>query len=618
MEKAIYTFGQFELDPGQKRLRCDGESIPLQPKVFDVLVAFAERAGQLVSRDELMEIVWADTFVEESNLRFCIHSLRKTLGKDKEGNDYIETVPTRGYRFLAEITTQNVEDASRKNGNEAADKVFIPDQKRSSSRTRWTVAVGALAVLLLATAAFVWLKRAPAQQGNPVGIGTLAVLPFAQVGDQPELGTSFSAGLADVMSSALAKIRDVKVLPLGEVQKVTGRNLDTLGLGRELGAGAVLEGSYRIDAGQVRITSRLVRVSDGELLWTDSFVADRSTSLKLEDTISLRIARLLSIKFAEGRGETIKNADALDREAVRNYIEGRKIWRLRELNRRDEMIRLFEKAIEFEPGWSLAYSGLAEALLNEDANLFDGDRIETAARKALELDNRNAQAHNAMAQVYRRKHWDWENAEKAFREAISIDPGYAHAHHEYGILLGIERRFVEADREVRTAIELDPFSPFYNASLCELSYYDRRYDDALAQCAYAENLEPDFWRTRKQFFWIYVQKRMYPEMSEMVLSKVPAGERANHLLTKALIRNDLRPFWQDLITARQKLTNDSWRSLALATFYLQIDDKEKALDALEQSAKDRELLLPTANADPIFDPIRRESRFLDIMRKAGL
>lgn len=609
MNKKTYAFGDFLLDLEQKRLVRNGQIVSLQPKVFDLLVFFVERGGELVSRDELMQAVWADTFVEETNLRFCIHALRKALG-----DGYVETVPKRGYRFIAEVIENQPEIFPAQISEEAAPPKLVP--KNQFARRYWLIGISAFSIVCLLILAFAWQRSGVELPKNASGVDTLAVLPFTQIGDRE---IDLQAGLADAMITNLSKIKQLKILPVGAVQKFVGQDFDALQVGRELKADAVLAGSYLYEGEDVRVTARLLRVSNGETLWTETFNAKKISNLKLENLISLRTARLLSLKFAQTEDEKSLAGAEVNAEAVQNYLAGRRIWQARELKRREEMIRLFERAIELAPDWSLAHSGLAEAVLNEDTYSTDWKTAEQAARKALALDGANAQAHTALAQIYHRKYWDWENAEKSFQKAFEANPNYAHAHHEYGIFLGIQRRFVEAEEEMIKAVEAEPFSPFYFASLCELYSFDRRFDEALKQCDYAQNIEPDFWRTRKQLFWIYVQKEMYAEMSAMILGKASKAEKAKHPLSRALTENDWRPFWQSLIDERvNNPKGGASNSLALATFYLQIGEKKKTLDYLEKALDERDMFLPTANADFVFDSIRNEKRFNDVMRKIGL
>jgi len=614
MNKKTYAFGDFLLDLEQKRLLRQSQSVALQPKVFNLLVFLVERRGELVSRDELMQAVWADTFVEETNLRFCIHALRKALG-----DGYVETVPKRGYRFIAEVSeNQPAIFPAQISEDQISAETESPEiaQKNPFAKRYRLVGASVFSAVCLLILAFVWQKNSVQAPRNSSGIDSLTVLPFTQIGDRE---IDLQAGLADAMITNLSKIKQLKITPVGAVQKFTGQDFDALTVGRELKTDAVLEGSYLVEGEDARVTARLLRVSNGETLWTETFTAQKLSNLKLENLISLRTARLLSLKFAETEDEKSLAGTNVNAEAVQNYLAGRRIWQSRELKRREEMIRLFERAIELAPDWSLAFSGLAEAALNEDTFSTDWKTAEQSARQALALDGANAQAHTALAQIYHRKYWDWENAEKSFQKAFAANPDYAHAHHEYGIFLTIRRRFVEAEAEMKKAVEAEPFSPFYFASLCELYSFDRRFDEALKQCDYAQNIEPDFWRTRKQLFWIYAQKQMYAEMSAMILGKMSEAEKANHALTRALAADDLRSFWQSLIDERLSSPKSGVsNSLAISTFYLQIGEKEKALSYLEKALDERDMFLPTANADSVFDSLRHEKRFIDVMRKIGL
>ncbi|HEX8246566.1 MAG TPA: winged helix-turn-helix domain-containing protein [Pyrinomonadaceae bacterium] len=455
MDKKTYAFGDFLLDLEQKRLLREGQSVSLQPKVFNLLVFFVERRGELVSREELMQAVWADTFVEETNLRFCIHALRKALG---EG--FVETVPKRGYRFIAEVVeSQPASFPESISENEISEESAPPGnaQKNQFAKRRRLTGVSVFFIVCLLILAFAWQRNSLQSPKNSPGINSLAVLPFTRIGDGE---IDLQAGLADAMITNLGKIKQLKITPIGAVQKFAGQNFDALQIGRELKTDAVLEGSYRHEGEDVRVTARLLRVSDGETLWTETFTAKKLSNLELENLISLRTARLLWLKFAQTEDEKSLAGATVDAEAAQNYLAGRRIWQARELKRREEMIRLFERAIELEPDWSLAFSGLAEAVLNEDTYSTDWKTAEQAARQALALDDASTQAHTALAQIYHRKYWDWENAESSFQKALAANPDYAHAHHEYAIFLTIRRRFVEAEAEMKKATDAEPVFAF--------------------------------------------------------------------------------------------------------------------------------------------------------------
>jgi DNA-binding winged helix-turn-helix (wHTH) protein/TolB-like protein/Tfp pilus assembly protein PilF len=618
LNKKTYEFGEFRLDLDGKRLLRDGQTVSLQPKVFDMLVFFVENHGALVSRDELMKAIWKDTFVEESNLRFCLHALRKALGKNADGKDFVETIPKRGYRFIAQVSEESPENIpERIIPDDISSKKMSPEgtEKTRFVKRNWLIGISVFSLICLIVLAVAWQKGSFQSPEKLPENNTLAVLPFSPINENEG---NLQTGLTDALITNLSKIRNLKVLPLTSVQKYTGQNFDTLAVGRELQAERILEGSYRFDGENVRVTINLLRVSDGGALWTETFTAKRKSNLELEQAIALRASRLFSLKFAQTDDEALLADKNLNPEAVQNYLAGRKIWQSRELRRHEEMIKHFEKAIELAPDWSLGFSGLAEALLIDDSYLTGWERIEQSTHKALELDAANANAHAAQAQIYFLKYWDWENAEKSFKKALELNSDYASAHNLYGVFLGIQRRFVEAENELRKSIEAEPFSPFYYTSLCELYYFDHRFDEALNACYYAQNLEPDFWRTRKNLFQIYVQKKMYAEMSEMVLGKLSEAQKTEHPLTKALAANDLRPFWENLINETLNSKNSARNSFALANFYLQVGEKKKALKYLEMALGQHEDYFPTANADPSFDSIRNEPQFAELMIKIGL
>ncbi|HEY0459158.1 MAG TPA: winged helix-turn-helix domain-containing protein [Pyrinomonadaceae bacterium] len=616
MNKKTYEFSDFRLDPDGKRLLRRGQTVSLQPKVFDMLVFFVERRGALISHDDLMKAVWKDTFVEESNLRFCIHALRKALGKTADGRDFVETIPKRGYRFTAEVAEESLQSLPEKAAEipaiETPPKVV---EKPRFAERKLLIGITAFLLICLLVLAFAWRQSQLQTEKKSSETKQLAVLPFEAL---TTLDGDFQTRLADAMIANLSKIKSLRVLPIASVRRFAGQQFDPLTVGKELQTDSVLSGSYRDEEGNVRVTVFFQRVENGETLWTETFTTRGKTDSGLEKAIAIRVARLFSLKFAPVEDEALPPDENLNAEAVQNYLAGRKIWQTRELGRRDEMIKHFEKTIELAPAWSLGYSGLAEALLSEDNYSADSAKIEQLTRRALELDDADARAHTAQAQIYFRKYWDWQAAEKSFKKAFELNPNYAHAHHEYGIFLGLERRFVEAEQEIKKAIEAEPFSPFYYASLCELYYYDHRFEEALEQCDYAVNLETDFWRARKNLFQIYVRKKMYPEMSEMVLGKLSDAEKDAHPLTKAVAAKDLRPFWQNLIDETLNSENSESNAFALSNFYLQIGDKEKAFAYLETAFKQHDDYFPTINADPAFDSIRKEKRFVELLFKAGL
>ena len=614
MNKKTYEFDGFLLDLAEKRLLRNDQEVSLQPKVFDVLVVFAERQGELVSRDELMDAVWADTFVEEANLRICVHALRKALGKNADGVDYIQTIPKRGYRF----TAQTSEKLSQTISKDEISKEIIASkiiEKPSPARRRLLIGISIVSLICFLTFVFAWQKRNPQSPKNALGFNQLAVLPFESVNaNESDLRT----GLADAMITNLSKIKSLKVLPFAAVRRFTGQNFDALTVGKELQTDAVLAGSYVFEGENVRVTTNLLSVTDGATLWTETFTAQKSSNLQIENSIALRTARLLSLKIAEAEDEQSLANQNLNAEAVQNYLSARKIWRTSELFRRQEMTGLFEKTTAIEPNWARAQSGFAEALMTSDQLSDEWGKVEQTANRTIELDKSLAAPHAVLGVIFYIRDWNWKTAESEFKQAIALNPNYAWSYYKYSQLLRRQRRFAEAELQLNKAVEIEPFSPLFYSSFCELYLFDRKFEKALSSCSYAKQIEPEFWFVPKLQYWIYIENKMYAELGQMVLGKLSPTEKASHPLTKALAENNLRPFWQYLIDAPSKNGNADNRLVTKAMLYLQIGEKNKALDFLEMALERHAENLLTVNADSMFDSIRTEKRFVEIIRKIGL
>jgi DNA-binding winged helix-turn-helix (wHTH) protein/TolB-like protein len=617
MNKRIYEFDEFLLDLEEKRLLRNGQTVSLQPKVFTMLVAFVEKSGELISREDIMKAVWADTFVEETNLRFCIHALRKALGKNAEGIDYIQTIPKSGYRFTSEVR-EKITPVIPQQKN----AIEVPIEETAKTVTKpklvlrnWLIGFSVISILCLSILGFVWQRNTVEISENVIGINNIAVLPFETIGEK---NTEIQIGLADSMITNLSKIKSLKVLPIASIRKFAGQDFDPITVGRELQTEAVLKGNFRIVANDANVTASLLKVSNGEVVWTETFTAKGDNSAELENSIAVRLSRLLWLRIAEITDEKSLSNQELNPEAIKTYLSARKIWRNGELFRRTEMIGLFEKTLALEPNWALAQSSFAEALLASDRIRLDWEKAEQIAVKAIELDKSIGQPHAVLAEIAHIRDWKWVNAESEFKQAITLNPNYAVSYFKYSQFLRIQRRFAEAETNLKTAIEIEPFSPVFHSSLCQLYYFDHKTDKAIESCKNARQIDPDHWLVSKLLFWIYVERKMYAEIDELVLGKLSPSKRAEHPLTKAIAENDLKSFWQHLIDEPVKEGNTNVQPISNAVLYSQIGEKEKVLSNLELALENHDDNLPEINAEPTFDSIRNEIRFAEIVRKIGL
>jgi DNA-binding winged helix-turn-helix (wHTH) protein/TolB-like protein/lipopolysaccharide biosynthesis regulator YciM len=574
----IYEFNEFRLDLSQKNLRKNGEIVAIQPKVFDLLRVFVERNNELISQNELINKVWGETFVEETSLRLCIHTLRKIFdGK------YIETVPKRGYRFNAQIK----ETSSRPIESNPVSTRNLDENKSPQSYKKHLIAAVVL-VSIIGIFSTLYLLKNKTTTAEKM---TIAVLPFTQVSER----TDKNLGVTDAVISQLTRLKDFKVLPIDS---------------SETSADAILQGTFREENGVIKVSANLQNSNSKEILWTENFDVKPTKEIGIETSISARLARLFSIKMVEYDDEKFAKTQKVNPEALNAYISARKIWRVRDLGRVNEMGSLLQKAVELEPNWAFAHSAKAESLLMDDFIVTNYAKAEIVANSALEKDEKQFGALTVLGQFSLNKDWNFDQAELFFNKAIEINPNYASTYSEYAKLLSYQRKFAEAEKMSKKALEIEPFSPIYNTILCEIYYFDRKIDAALKQCNFAMQLEPDFWLARKQLFWIYVYKKMNKEVADMILVKLSDETKAKLPYIKSLQAGSLDEYWQNAIPQNGERAN-----YLNAMMHLQINEKEKSLDNLEKATEGKDWLAFRLNSDPIFEPLWNETRFIELQKR---
>lgn len=600
------SFDDFRLELGEKLLLRNGLEVSLQPKAFDMLAYFAERGGELVSHDELLDALWPGTYVGESNIALGVHTLRKTLGPRPDGDPYIVTVPKRGYRFNADVT--NVEGAIGQNGDGATDPVATL-ANTSGFKNYGILAVSAIALAGIIVGVAAWQLNVARAKNTE----RLAVIPFSSVSGDDK--SEFNILLADSLIRHLGKLKTLEVVPLKSIRDYAGRDIDAMSAAGSLRADLVLTGNYQMNADKIRTHVTLRRVSDNTTLLDETFDLEARENIDFETAVALRASKLVSDKLPRN-DEAFIDKTKVSQEAIDNYLKGRKIWRQQTLDRNKEMQQHFERAIELAPDWAPAYSALAEALLSPDRKSLDFENAEMNARKALELDPQNAGANVILGRVYYKKIRDWKTAESYFQKALEADPNYAAGYHEFGRFLMFQRRFVAARQMVDRSIELDPVQSVYFDRLCELSYYERKTRDAVINCEIALSLNPTF-SVGKRLHAIYVLEGKYSRIAELYSKGSSDDAILRQLLMNASATGDLSEYWQYSIE-KAKARPGGTQYRPLASHYMRLNKHEEALDALEKSLNQYDNFLPTINVDPVFDPIRNNPRFIAVIEKLGL
>ena len=619
-QKEIYQFGEFQLDVGEKELRrLDGEVLPLPPKAFDLLVLLVENRGRLLEKNELMERVWTDSFVEEGNLKIQIHRLRKTL--NDQGEEFIETIPRRGYRFNAGVQLVDpkelvIEKITRARlvieQTESEPRQLSPPQK---ARSYWAYGGVVLGAVLIGAAITYFASRSPAGSVRSAArFETMAVLPFGYIGERKADDEYLREGLPDALITRLSYLPQIKVRPTSATRKYLERETDSVTAGRELGVDAVLEGTIRREGERVRVNVQLVRVADGTSIWSESFNDEEATLITLEETIAGRVVSALSLKLDPQLSNQVAQRATANADAYKAYLKGRFFWNKRTNQGFAKATEQFEQAISADPNFALAYTGLADIDAFATPKSAQALRAETYARKAIELNPNLAEPHATLGFIYCFHKWDWQQSEVEFKRSMALNQNYATAHHWYAITLGIQKRFAEAELEMRRALELDPLSPVMNADLCQTFYFARRYEEAIAQCRMTLELDSEFGNAHG-----YLQEALEAKQmrSELVADLKRQGLSDNDPSVRAVASGDMRSFHQIGLEREQKI-NPDYDAVTIAKNYALIGDKEHSLGWLDRAWETHNFMFPFVNPDPAFDLVRDEPRYLSLMRRAGL
>lgn len=618
MADRIYSFEDFRIDPERALLTRthDGQTVTLTNKAFQVLLYLVENRGELVPKSDLMERVWPDSFVEEANLTQTISMLRKALGENPTQHRFIVTETGKGYRFVAPVTELNGDR------HEAG----APQGVGPTSKKGLAIAVVVLAAIATGLAYFFFNRPdAPATQSSPLGINAIAVLPFKSI-DEDEENKLLGIGMADAVISRLSHLKSVAVRQTSSVIRYADSTPEAVRIGREINVDAVLEGSIQKADSRIRVSVRLFRVNDGSLLWAETFDEREADIFSLQDAISERVARSLSLQLSGDERERLNRRFTENLEAYHLYNKGRFFWNRRNGEDLRKSISFYEQAIEKDPNYGLAYAGLAETyvLLHTFSQSYDEDlfpKAKQAAEQALSLDQNLAEAHAALALYREQYEWNWDEAEVEFKKAISANENYATAHQWYGEFLAFRGRTDESVEQVEKAAALDPLSLSTNTSRAFPYLAERRYTDSIAKLQPALELDKDFPMA------LYYLARSYEGLGEFSKA-ISTYQRAikvsgqstyfvsamMYSLVKGGHRARADRMLEDILDIDRKQPVSKY---VLARSFAAMGQKERALATLDDAVRKRDPLLAVIRIDPNFDELRGDTRFQEILRSIG-
>lgn len=633
----MYQFGPFQLDPVKRLLFREQQGVSLPPKAFDLLLLLIENRGRVVDRNELMEKLWPDTFVEQINLNVHVSSLRKALGEQPDEHSYIVTVPRRGYSFVAAVKKSANGDGALISDVDAPIETPYQSSAQESEAEREDSSVStvlsppsflsrrifilpALSLIVIAVVSYLWISaiRRPADLQPSANI--IAVFPFKEL--SPEVDDHIGLGMADALITKLSNIKQIAVRPTSAVLRYDSAEADSLRAGRELGANLLLEGKIQRSGERIRVTVQMLKVDDGSALWAQSFDENFTNIFAIEDSISRRVAEAVSANLNAEETSRLGKHYTENAQAYQAYIKGRYFWNKRSAEGLDKAIKYFQEAIELDPAYALAYSGLADSynLLTIFSGVSPHDaypKAKAAAAKALEIDPTLAEAHNSMAYARMRYDWDWKGAEEEFKRALDLNPNYATAHHWYGEYLLHVGRMEEAVAETRRALEMDPLSIMINADLAWVFYYAGDYDNAIRQCRKTLEMDSDFIVARLALGLAYDEKGMYEEaMAEFKYKNMEKGywSRVAHIM--AVSGRKKRAL--QIIKPYEGMAKENPRLLyGIAGVYAGLGDRDQTMRLLEKAYAEHQELLIYLKVDPRFNPLRSDERFQDLLRRIG-
>jgi DNA-binding winged helix-turn-helix (wHTH) protein/TolB-like protein len=604
-----------------------GESKKITPRAFEVLNYLIEHRERVVEKQELFEQIWRESVVSDNSLTRAIKEIRQVIGDNADAPRYIETVPKRGYRFIAEVSDASSENVGRPD-NVLAKRPEEPSFDRGFRLNR-KIAVAAIGLVSIALALVLtsrWMSRKTHQRVTEMP-RTIAVLPFKPLAADKR-DEAFELGMADTLIIKLSNLRRIIVRPTGAIRKYSSLDQDPIAAGREQQVDAVLEGRLHRDGEKVRVTARLIDTRDGSSLWSDHYDEYFTDIFTAQDSISEKIAKALALELTGAERTRLAKRYTENAEAYQAYVKGRYFMDKRTEEGFNKAIEYFEQAVEKDPQYALAYAGLA------DCHRFLGGygllppketypKAKAAAMKALELDNQLAEAHTTLAVAKARYDWDWAGAERDFKRALDLNPGYAGAHQWYALFsLVIAEKFDDAIAEVKRAQEIDPLSLNTSMKAAIVNYFARRFDQSIEQSGKTLEMDPRFIQAYEFLGRAYEQKGRYEEAIGAFQEALKLRSDYTHCLGplgRAYAASGRQREARKILDQLKGLTARRYvMPYHIATVYTALGDKDQAFAWLQKACDERDDRLMFLKVDPFWDSLRSDPRYTNLVRGIGL
>ncbi len=663
----FYQFKEFRLDVIERKLLRGSTSVSLTPKVFDVLAVLVERGGHLVEKDELLRLVWEDAFVEEANVARVIHSLRKILGENAK-NKFIETVPKKGYRFVAEVEKLNGFSAQKDENSPTDEDVFLKDENflnfqtdeiadnekvRSdqynsgnfyeSSREHLTetqmpirilenrnskfFVFGTLMLAIVLAAGF-WMTNSFWAAGDSQQISSIAVLPLKPIGGETR-DPIYELGIAESLILKLSSTQELTVRPLSATRKYLELDQNPTDAGREQQVDFVLSSNYQISGGKIRVTSQLINIKTGSV--EEVFKSEKNSSnvFLMQDALANEIGNTLLARFGKRENSLLANRGTSNEEAYRLYLQACFIfdqWNKTEIG---TAIEYLERAVKLDPNFAQAYVFLGYAYRFSPGKTFDAPqeqfvKSKEAIKKALELDENLADAHAVSGMLKSSYESDFAGAENDFRRALELNPDSPMALALYANFLIIPGRFDEAIVQNKKAMEIDPAAATHQINHGVILYYAQRYTEA---AAYFKSLIEKDRNFSYAYFWlwlVYELKNDEAQAFEWFIkyqTQIKAAPEIIQLYQNTHQKSGWKGVMREMIVQdEKKILTDNYAGLlyGIACFYARLGDKEKAFEYLEKVYAQRLAAITMIKVDPFLTSLHGDPRFERLVSRVGL
>jgi TolB-like protein/DNA-binding winged helix-turn-helix (wHTH) protein len=619
----VVRFGIFEFDFASGELRSNGRRVALQCQPAQILCQLVSNPGQVVTREELRRAVWAeDTYIElDTALNVAINKLRQALGDSASTPRFIETIPRRGYRFLADV--HSVEPpalpvaAAPPSIATALPAATVPSRVAPAflrARWLWVLTVGLVLVLLAVGS------------GNRIGPSSppprsLAVLPFRPVVAETR-DEALEVGLAEAVIIKLGRLKQLRVPSISAVQRYARSGADPLVAGRQLGVEAVLDGSLLRSNGNVRLSARLLHVEKGTTLWAQHWDFPWTSIFTMQDAMAAEVTRALALSLAAEERTSLQNHPT-NVAAYERYLRARYLLTRRTVADSTRAAELLEEAIRIDPGSGAAYASLGFAYISvpllEGASMPFVELGRQAALHALALDPTIAEAHAVLGRIMFQFDWNADGADREARRALELDANNPFVLHCYSLILADEGRFEEALSLNERALVQDPTSVIANRDKAYILYLARRYEDSIEQGR--KTLELDRYYA-SAYHWLgqsYERLGRHEEAVEAFITPLTFSEDNRDMvaaLRAAAKQGGLKGFW----TRRLQflLEERPVRIGAVASAYVKVGDHDRALAWLQKLYAERGARIRTLKVHADWDPLRADPRFQDLLRRTNV